>query len=126
MRNSTWNNLVTWGGFGFVMCFLGFLVWALFSAGLGRRAWVLAAVAVGTGIWTAWTIVRTDRLVKSVERDLENAGVDVPEEERIELKFIDRKSGAASILALLVIAFVFVAYWFGWLADWGLTHLKPT
>jgi hypothetical protein len=87
----------------------------------GARFWTFATVMVGGWTWFLIGTLRDRRDLDEIERELRDAGVQIPDEPPVPIKLAEsRESLLVSIIALVLIAGVLVAYYAGWLERLGL------
>lgn len=125
MRHATRNRLILLGTqLACVACVAAICGVLIAAEGGGRRAWLLTIPAATFFAWIGWTTFRDHRVLTRLERDLTSAGVEVPDEEPIPIRWAEnRESLVAGLLALALIALVFLAKWAGWLRQIGLESM---
>ena len=107
--------LVTLGIFASVV----YLAYAMSSPGR-RGAVIVAAVGLGAvWVWIVWSGVRQSRDLRSIERNLRDAGLELPDEEPIPIRLAEsRESLVVSLILLALIACTFIGYYGGWFGRW--------
>lgn len=117
------NRLLHWLFFGAWTCAGAALLWVLGSADEWRsvRFWLVAAGLLTLAVYSFVGMWGSQSDLDAIEEDLRKAGVEIPDEEPVRIQLAEsRESLVVSIIALVLIAAVFVAYWAGWFERVGL------
>ena len=118
MRNARRNQLLLWSFAVLGLILTATITYVLFLAFPDRPlrpALLAGAMAVFWG-WWVWTTISQRRRLQEVERELRQAGVPVPDEEPIPVRLAEsRESLVVSLIMLLLMAAVAVAYFGGWI-----------
>ena len=118
VSNRRRNQLLLWSFTVVGITLTGTIAYLMFRAFPGRplRPAVLAIGLSTFWVWLIWTSVQQRRNLQEIERELDEAGVAVPDEEPIPIRLAEsRESLIVGIIILLLIAMVFAAYFGGWI-----------
>ena len=116
VRNARRNRMLLLSVLAIYTALLAAFAWIIEAAFGGRRAWMTIALLVAAWVYLLWAHLRDMREIARAERVLEAGGVELPDEKPVPIRLAEsRESLFVSIVALVLIALVFVAYFSGWL-----------
>ena len=122
MRNARRNSILLWSSATVSIILTGTIIYMMFLAFPDRPARPVL-LTVGLAVFWVWYIasgVARRRELRNVERELREAGVDVPDEEPIPIRLAEsRESLVVGLIFLLLIAAAFAAYFGGRLGGRG-------
>ena len=118
VHNTRRNRIVFWSFTVIGIVLTGTIAYLMFLA-FEDRPLRPAALALGLAAFWAWWIgstVAQHRELRTIERELRDNSVQVPDEEPIPIRLAEsRESLVVSLVMLLLIAAAFVAYFAGWI-----------
>jgi hypothetical protein len=101
---------------GIYTALLAAFAWIMAAASGGRRAWTITALLGTMWAYLLWTHFRDMRGIARAERALKADGVELPDEQPIPIRLAEsRESLVVSLVALALIALVFIAHFADWL-----------
>ena len=118
MHNARRNQIVFWSFTVIGIALTGTITYLMFLA-FEDRPLRPAGLALGlAAFWTWWigSTIAQNRELRTIEREVRDSGVQVPDEEPIPIRLAEsRESLVVSVVILLLISAAFVAYFGGWI-----------